>query len=165
MVDLKFDTVPLGTQSRYKAKYFIDWIAKPTNSFIIRLIVGDLINNDGIAKVPGTRKGRRCSLETVQKRIAIETKIAELWELVGKENNLFSVIENHEKPCKTLIHIRDDLLNLINFYYEFKRVNQGDFLKQLSVITCIWRDPSKFAEDISRIVELLQPRHPKCIDS
>jgi hypothetical protein len=70
------------------------------------LIVEDLINNDGIAKVPGARKGRRCSPETVQKRIAIETKIAELWELVGKGNNLFSVIENHEKPRKTLIHIR-----------------------------------------------------------
>lgn len=143
-----------------RAKYFIDWIANPTNSFITRLIGEDLINNDGIAKVPGARKGRRCSPETIKKRIAIETEIAKLWELVGKENNLFSVIENHEKPSKTLIHIRDGLLNLINFYYEFKRGNQGEFLKQLSVLTGIWRDPSKFAEDISRIVELLQPRHP-----
>lgn len=151
------DLLPLRIK---RVKHFIDWVTNPTNSFITRLIIEDLINNDGIAKVPGARKSRRCSPETIKKRIAVETEIAKLWKLVGKGNNLFSVIENHEKPSKTLIHIRDGLLNLINFYYEFKRENQGDFLKQLSVLTGIWRDPSKFAEDISRIVELLQPRHP-----
>ena len=143
-----------------RAKHFIDWIANPANSFVTRLIVEDLINNDGIAKVPGARKSGRCSPETIKKRIAVETEIAKLWELDEKRNNLFSVIEDLENPNQTLIHIRNGLLNLINFYNEFKRGNQGDFLKQLSVLTGIWRDPSKFAEDISKIVELLQPRHP-----
>ncbi len=139
-------------------KHFIDWVTNPTNSFITRLIVEDLINSDGIAKVPGSKKGRKCLPETIKKRIAVETEIAKLWELVEKRNNFFSVIEDLENPNQTLIHIRDGLLNLVNFYNEFKRENRGEFLKQLSVLTGIWCDPSKFAEDISNIVELLQSR-------
>ncbi len=142
------------------AKHFIEWVKNPTNSFITRLVVEDLINNDGIAKVPGAKKDRRCSLETIQKRIAVETEIAKLWELVGKRKNLFSVIKNLEKPNQTLIHIRNGLLSLMNFYNDFKRGNRGEFVKQLSVVTGIWCDPSKFAEDISTVVELLQSRRP-----
>lgn len=51
-------------------------------------------------------------------------------------------------------------MSLINFYNEFKRENRGEFVKQLSIVTGIWCDPSKFTEDISTVVELLQPRRP-----
>ena len=151
------DLLPLRIK---RVKHFIDWITNPSNSFITRLIVEDLINNDSVAKVPGAKKGRNCSPKTIQKRIAVEIEIAKLWELVGKKNNLFSVIENLEKPNQTLIRIRNGLLSLMNFYNDFKRGNQGEFVKQLSIVTGIWCDPSKFTEDISTVVELLQPRRP-----
>jgi len=141
------------------AKHFIDWVTNPTNSFITRLVVEDLINY-GPAKVPGARKDSRCSPGTIQKRIAVETEIAKLWESVGKRNNLFSVIENLEKPSRTLLDTRSGLLSLQNSYNNFKGENQGEFVKRLSIVTGIWCDPSKFAEDISVVVELLQSRRP-----
>lgn len=141
-------------------KHFINWVTNTANSFITRLVVEDLINNDGIAKVPGARKDRRCSPVTIRKRIVVETEIAKLWESVGKGDNLFSLIENLEKPNRILLCIKNGLLSLLNSYNNFKRGNQGEFVKQLSVVTGIWCDPSKFIEDISVIVEILQSKRP-----
>ena len=142
------------------AKHFIDWVTNPTDSFITRLVVEDLINNDGIAKVPGAKKDGRCTSATIQKRIVAETEIANLWKSVSKKNDLFSIIESLQNSNETLMNIRCGLLSLKNSYNDFKRGNRGEFAKQLSVVIGIWCDPSKFAEDISTIFELLQSRHP-----
>ncbi len=117
----------------------------------------EIINN-GIAKVPGARKDKKCRPETIEKRIEEEIEIAKLWERVDKENNLFSVIKNLEKPDKTLMKIRAGLLSIVDSYYDFKTEKRGEFAKQLSVISGIWCDPSKLAEDISKIVKLLDPQ-------
>lgn len=136
------------------AKLFIDWVKNPSDSFRTRRVVEELINN-GIAKVPGARKDKKCRPETIEKRIEEEIEIAKLWERVDKKNNLFSVIKKLEKPNKTLIKIRIGLLSIVDSYADFKTEKRGEFAKQLSVISGIWCDPSKLAEDISRIVELL----------
>jgi len=141
-------------------KHFINWIINPYSNFKTRLVIEDLINSKGIAKVPGAKKDSRSSPETIQKRIIAETKIAKLWELIGKENSLFSAIKNLVKSNQNLLHIKNSLLGLLNSYNNFKRRNKGEFLKQLSIITGIWCNPSKFAEDINNIFELIQSRRP-----
>ena len=138
------------------AKRFIDWVKKPSDSFITRLVIEDLINR-GIAAVAGVRKDGRCSAATIEKRIAEETKIARLWDLVDKENHLFSIIKNHNSGNKTLETIKDSLLGFEHYY---KEDNQGEFAKQLASITRIWIEPSKMAEDISQVVRLIQTEQP-----
>jgi len=139
------------------AKLFIDWAAIPSDSFKTRLAVEELINN-GIAKVPGARKNQACKPETITKRIIEETEIAKLWERVDKENDLFSVIKNVEKPNETLIKIRDGFLNLSDLFTNFKKEKCGEFIKQLSIVSGIWVNPSKLMDDITKITELLNPQ-------
>lgn len=141
------------------AKLFIEWVANSSDSFITRLVVEELINN-GIAKVPGAKKGKTCKPETIDKRISEETKIAKLWESVDRNNDLYTVINRIETQNKTLMRIRDGLYSLMNSYNEFTRDNRGEFARQLSVVTGIWIDPSNLAEDISSVVKLLESQRP-----
>ena len=142
------------------AKLFVDWAGIPSDSFKTRLVVEELINN-GIAKVPGARKDKKCNPETIKKRIEEETEIAKLWEQVDKENDLFSVIKNLKDPNKTLMKIRDGLLKLSDLFINFKEEKCGEFIKQLVVVSGIWVNPSKLMEDITKITELLNPQTTK----
>jgi superfamily I DNA/RNA helicase len=123
------------------------------------LVIEELING-GIAKVPGAKKGRRCNPETIKKRVSEETNIARLWEQVDKKHDLFSVLKDLEAPGKTLLKIRDSLILLIKCYSEFKGECSGEFAKQLSVVTGIWTDPTKLAEDISSVANMLESQQP-----
>jgi len=138
-------------------KLFIDWVTIPSDSFKTRLVIEELINN-GIAKVPGARKDKKCNPETIKKRIEEETEIAKLWEQVDKENDLFSVIKNLKDPNETLMKIRDGLLKLSDLFINFKKEKCGEFVKQLAVVSDIWVNPSKLMEDITKITELLNPQ-------
>ncbi len=142
------------------AKHFIDWVTNPTNSFITRLVVEDLINNDCSTKVPGARKDNRCTPETIRRRISAEVEIAKLWWQVKKGTDLFSVINNLTKPSKTIVKIRTGLTDLRNSYINYKKEKQGEFVKQLAVVSGVWCDPSKFSEDIYNVINLLQSRRP-----
>jgi len=141
---------------------FFEWIRNPDNSFLTRLVIEDLMNR-GIAKVPGVRKNSRCKKETIDKRIAEETNVAKLWEQVNKKKNLFSALEGLNNPNKTLVKIRESLLNLIELYFNHKKYDKGEFLKKLSIITGIWIEPSQLENDISFITDLLQPQRPKSL--
>jgi len=141
------------------AKLFIEWVANSSDSFITRLVVEELINN-GIAKVPGARKGKICKPETIERRISEETEIAKLWKSVDRNNDLYTVINGIETQNKTLMSIQAGLYSLMNSYNEFTGDNRGEFAKQLSVVAGIWIDPSNFAEDISSIVKLLESQRP-----
>ena len=141
------------------AKRFIDWVQKTHDNFKTRLVFEDLINR-GIAHVPGADKDGRSSDETIQKRTAEEAKIAQLWEFVDKDNDLFSVIKNHENPSKILGKIRDGLLSIEESYNDSKRDMRGEFAKRLAFITGIWIDPSDMAEDIVDVVKRFQTEQP-----
>jgi DNA helicase-2/ATP-dependent DNA helicase PcrA len=145
-------------------KRFIDWLTDPTDSFKTRLVIEDLINI-GIAKIPGASKITTCKPETIKKRIAGETEIANLWESVDKKTNLFSVINNYENLGATLLKIRESLNNLIGSYDDFKGDNRGEFVKRLSVVSGIWIDPANFTDDISSIVKLLDSKRPTGVGS
>jgi superfamily I DNA/RNA helicase len=139
------------------AKLFIDWTTIPSETFTTRLVIEELINK-GIAHVPGAKKDRRTTQETIKKRIIEETEIAKLWEHVDKKNDLFSVIKSLKEPNKTLIKIRDGLLNLSDLFINFKKEKCGEFIKQLSVVSGIWRNPSELMNDIIKITKLLNPQ-------
>jgi len=136
-------------------KHFISWIINPSNSFLTRLIIEELINT-GIAKVTGARKNGRCSPKTIENRIAEEKEIAMLWELVDRNNGLYKVINTIETKNKTLVRIREGLFSLLNSYNN----NPGEFFNQLSIVSGIWKDPSYFANDMTSVVELLQTKRP-----
>lgn len=139
------------------AKLFIDWTTIPSETFTTRLVIEELINK-GIAHVPGAKKDRRTTQETIKKRIIEETEIAKLWEHVDKKNDLFLVIKSLKEPNKTLIKIRDGLLNLSDLFINFKKEKCGEFIKQLSVVSGIWRNPSELMNDIIKITKLLNPQ-------
>ena len=137
----------------------IHWVASPNDSFLTRLVFECLINI-GIAHVPGAGKNGRSTQKTIEKRIAEEAVIAKLWESVDKNKDLFSVIENVKMPNDTLVKIRGGLKSLMNSFSNFTGDNQGEFAKQLSVVTGVWCDPSKLVEDISTVVKLLDSERP-----
>ena len=140
------------------AKLFIDWATISSDSFKTRLVIEELINK-GIAHVPGVKKDRRTThQETIKKRIIEETEIAKLWEHVDKKSDLFSVIKNLKEPNKTLVKIRDELLNLSELFINFKKEKRGEFIKQLSVVSGIWCNPSELMDDIIKITKLLNPQ-------
>jgi len=142
------------------AKRFTDWIQNPNDSFLTRQVIEDLIDSKGIAAVPGAMKDSRSSESTIQKRIAEETKIAELWNDVDKDNDLYSNIKDYDNGNKTLEKITDGLIGFEKSYNNFKKDNKGEFAKQLAFITGIWIEPAKMAEDITDVVRLIQAELP-----
>lgn len=141
------------------AKRFIDWVQNSDDNFITRLVVEDLINK-GIAHVPGADKDRRSTEATIKNRIIEETNVAKLWESVVKKNNLFSVIKDHENSNKILEKIKEGLLNIEDSYNDFTRDNRGEFAKKLAFVTGIWINPSHMAEDILKVVRLIEAEQP-----
>jgi len=143
------------------AKRFIDWVQEPEDSFQTRLVVEDLINtNKGVAYVAGANKKVKATPETFEKRIEVETEIAELWDSVDKNNDLYSVIKDLESPHKMIGKIRDALIELEESYNDFKRDKRGEFAKRLAFLTGIWIDPSNMASDIADVVKLIQAEQP-----
>jgi len=141
------------------AKRFIDWVQKTDDSFQTRLVIEDLINK-GVAHVAGANKKVKAKKETFEKRIATETEIAKLWNSVDKNNDLYSVIKNFEAPDKIIEKIKGALLDLEEFYKDFKRDNRGEFAKRLAFLTGIWIDPSDMAADITDVVRFIQAKQP-----
>jgi DNA helicase-2/ATP-dependent DNA helicase PcrA len=141
------------------AKRFIDWVQKPNDTFITRLVIEDLINK-GIAAVAGAKKNGRSTALTIKNRIAVETNIAKLWDFVERGNDMFSVIKNHSTGNKTLETIKESLLQFEKSYNDSRKANRGEFAKELASITGIWIEPSKMAEDIAHVVNLIQAEQP-----
>ncbi len=141
------------------ANRFTDWVQNPNDSFMTRLVIEDLINK-GVAAVPGAKKDGRSNESTIENRIGEEANIARLWDSVDKDNDLYSIIKNHDNLNKTLEKIRGSLLGFEQSYNDFARDNRGEFAKQLAFIPGIWIDPSDMAEDISNVVKLVQAEQP-----
>jgi len=139
------------------AKLFANWVITPSATFTTRLVIEELIDK-GIAHIPGAKKDRRTTQETIKKRIIEETEIAKLWEHVNNKNDLYLVIKNLKKDNKTLIKICNGLLNLSDLFINFKKEKYGEFIKQLAVISGIWCNPSELIDDITKITQLLNPQ-------
>lgn len=140
------------------ANRFLSWVEAPTNSFLTRLVLEDLINS-GIVKVPGANKKMLRTEKSLRKRIESETEIAKLWEFVDKDTELFTVIRKIDSGKKIIVKIWEGLNNLLTTYNDYDK-NPGEFAKQLSFISGIWTDPLKLSEDISSVIKLLNSHKP-----
>jgi len=136
-------------------KLFLGWVTNPNDSFKTRQVVEQLIDN-GIAKVPGAKKTKNCKPETIEMRIKIEKEIAKLWELVDKNNDLFTVIKNGKDTTNvTIMKIRDVLLKLDDSFINYKEEKCGEFVKNLAVMSNVWTNPSNLLEDIVQVTNII----------
>jgi len=136
------------------AKHYIDWLNNQNDNFVTRIVIEDLINT-GITKVAGARPNKRTKETTIQKRIDEETHIANLWESVDKHHSLSSLVANYNGSSPTLSQMKEALTILNDSFKDFSGENAGEFSKQLSLISGIWIEPGKLAEDIISVVDLL----------
>ncbi len=141
-------------------KQIIDWAKNPSDNLSTRVVIEHLINNKGISKVPGAKKDKKCSPETIKKRNAAEAEIANLWESVDKGNDLFSVIKALEEPKGVLQKLQESLLRLEDSFNDYDKEKRGDFLRNIAVVVGIWGDPNDFAEDVSAIVKTVSSEKP-----
>jgi len=138
-----------------KLLQFARWLEKPSDSFLTRLVIEELINT-GVAKVKGAQKRKRDRPETRAARIAEEKKIAKLWESVSEENNLFSVIEKLKNPTGALSAIQEGLNSLLELYTG----EASTFSQQLLAVSGAWKKPDELVNDLSSVRNLLAPQWP-----
>jgi DNA helicase-2/ATP-dependent DNA helicase PcrA len=133
----------------------LEWLKKPEDSFLTRLAIESLMNH-GQAKVPGANKSRRCSRQTIEKRIEVESEVAKLWENISKRSPLFTILRDHPKPSTELETIRETLSKLFELYGKTGRKFHGEFAKQLSLSVGSWAESQKIASDLSLIIKQLE---------
>jgi len=152
--------LPAAVNRRLHILYrLLEWVKDPHNSFQTRLAIESLINN-GVAKVPGAIKGKKCKPETIARRIEIETEIAGLWEGVSKKRDLFNTLMEASTPSKPLQLIRETLEDLLESYGSAKGDLAGEFSKRISLASGGWADPTKLAEDVTCIMEHVDASRP-----
>jgi len=152
------DLLPPQASRRLEiVRRLLDWVRNPSDSFVTRLVLEDLINA-GAAKVPGANKRRACKPETLKRRIAVEAEIAHLWESVNPHNDLYAVVDAADDKKGPLKTIRESLAELRESFGESKMNLRGEFAKRLALASGVWVDPGKMAEDISEAMSLLETR-------
>jgi len=132
----------------------LEWIKKPEDSFLTRLAIESLMNH-GQVKIAGASKSQRCSVQTIKRRIDIESEVAKLWINVSKKNPLFTILNNSPKLSSELDSIRETLSRLLELYKNTSRKFNGEFAKQLSLSVGSWAESQKIASDLSLIIEQL----------
>lgn len=137
----------------------LNWIKNPEDNFLTRLAIESLLDH-GSTKVPGADKSKRCSPETIEKRISVESEVAALWQGVSKKATLLSVILGVKKVSDELGAIRDLLSNLSGLYTKSGHKFRGEFAKHLSLAVGGWAEPEKLASDLSLIIEHLRDSEP-----
>ena len=135
----------------HSARLFLEWLENTQDNFATRLVVEELINR-GAAKVPGSAKGKRLSVETLERRIEAERRISSLWNLVDRKKSLYEVIQESEED-ETIDRIRGSLDKLAEDFASSK----ADFVRSLAIAMGSWSKPEYFARDIRNAMSLLDP--------
>ncbi len=137
------------------ASIFFRWVNDPSNNFLTRLVIEELINS-GLAKVPGSKKTRKLRPETLRRRVAEETNLATLWESVDKHHSLYSVIQNYSGNNPIISKIQSGLDQFSSTFNNDKQTDVGKFAEAFFTITGLWQAPAKFAEDVASAVSALE---------
>jgi len=137
----------------------LKWLKNPEDNFLARLAIESLMNH-GLAKVPGADKSLRCSPQTVNKRIEVESEVAELWQKIDKKKSLFTILLSQAKLSTELETIRETLSKLIELYKTNERKSHGEFAKQLSLAIGSWAESKRMTSDLSLIIEQLETAEP-----
>lgn len=134
-----------------------EWVANPTDSFLARLAIEEIINHDFSARIPCASKRPPCSKKSIEQRIHEEARVASLWEFVDRETSLYDALQaaSDEGVLGPLKAVCRRLL-------EAYRINStddtaGEFAKLLARATGGWVQPDRFGRDLCAAVRLLRP--------
>lgn len=137
----------------------LEWVENPEDNFLTRLAIECAMNN-GAAKVPGFAKDARCTPETIARRVAVETEIAGLWNVVTSRRSLLAALEAMPAPSDDLKGVREVLIGLREAFGRSKTQDKGDFARQLALASGSWTDPTLLTGDLLSIRRELQNASP-----
>jgi DNA helicase-2/ATP-dependent DNA helicase PcrA len=158
--DCQDDMLPDAVSDRLSVSWaLLEWVADPDDIFLTRLALECVINN-GVAKVPGAAKGSRCTKQTIDTRVHVETEVARLWSAVSTRNTLIAVLESLPSPSKELGAARDVLLSLRDTYGDYTRDRRGEFAKRLALACGGWIRPEVLAQDLLSVRQQLKGDRP-----
>lgn len=152
-----------------RVKRLMDWLETPDDVLLTRLVVEDLMNS-GANKVAGAAKQKRCTEATLRKRVGVETEVARLWDVVGRDTSFRSALGVYSGESKEIVGIRDGLNELQRSHAYLERrldadpdeekelevEKHGGFLRRLAAFSGAWTLPSELAVDLTEVAELAE---------
>ena len=158
--DCQENLLPDAVSDRLSVAWqLVEWIQDPSDNFLTRLAIECVINN-GVAKVPGAAKGKRCTPETIATRVGVETEIGRLWSAVKSGRRLMAVLEALPSPSKELCTARDVLVSLRESYSDCRGDRRGEFARCLALACGGWIQPETLAKDLLSVKEQLTSGRP-----
>ena len=134
-----------------------EWVANPTDSFLARLAIEEIIDHDFSAKVPCADKRPPCSDETIEQRIREETRVASLWDSVDRETCLYEALQAASDEG-VLGPLKEVCRRLLDAYGNCSSVDAaGEYAKLLARATGGWVQPARLGGDLCAAARLLSP--------
>ena len=144
--------LPKHTERRMASlSTFAKWVQEPQSNFLTRLTLETALNG-GVAKVPGATHSAALKPETIERRSAVESEVAMLWEGVNKQTNLYEVLCGTEGMSKALEKVRDVMSGTLGEYQRGSKSQSAEFLKLSALATGAWIKPDTFVNDINRLL-------------
>ncbi len=152
-----------------RVKRLVDWLGKPDDDLLTRLVVEDLMNS-GVNRVPGAAKPKNCSETTIRKRVYTETEVARIWDVVGRNTRFQAALRAYAGESREIARIRDGLTELQKSRAFLERLldvdpddqkeleaeRHGGFLHRLAAFSGIWTLPTELAADLADVAELAE---------
>lgn len=151
------EILPRNTAARLsQIKALVDWVQNPDDNLLTRVAVETVLNH-GPKKVPGARKTKTTSAETIDRRIKAEVEIAALWEHVSSRSSLNEVLQKAEMDTVSG-SICETLQSLSKSFAAAGKWERGEFAKNLSIASGAWTTPQHVVDDLSSALTQLSPR-------
>lgn len=154
-------TSPLSTAVNKRLiviQNLLNWVQLPNDSFLTRVAIEELLNHS-LAKVPGAKKDKKCTEDTIRKRILIETEIANLWINVSRKADLFSVFKESKDISEELENLRSIMIRLLDLYNN-NSDKDIEFISEFCASSGVWRKSLTFANDLRSIMKAISRENP-----
>lgn len=137
----------------------LNWVQIPSDSFLTRVAMEELLNHS-TAKVPGAKKDRNCTEKTIQKRISVETEVANLWVEVTRKADLFSNLIKSKNLSEELDKLRSIMIKLLELYDNSDSEKDVEFISEFCIASGVWRKSLTFINDLQSIMKALSRENP-----
>lgn len=135
------------------------WVQLPSDSFLTRVAIEELLNH-GLARVPGSTKDKKCSEETIQKRISVETEVALLWNHVNRKKDLFSALLESQYISDELENLRTLMIEQLELFNNKDLKKDLEFISKFCVASGVWGNSLTFTKDLCMMMKALSPDNP-----
>jgi len=135
------------------------WVQKPSDSFLSRVAIEELLNH-GLARVPGSKKDRNCSEETIQKRISVETEVAFLWNKMNRKKDLYSALLESQELSDELEKLRTLMKELLELFNNEDSKKDIEFISNFCYASGVWDNSRTFTKDLCIVMKALSPDNP-----